>query len=132
MENSYSAHLFHMKSNDHDHWGPYGMLVREVAFCLAEVGNHDYLDIPEIVEDIALCFAEQYEFDLRSAFIENSKPCIVKFIDQNPHEWCLTPALYYLYTKFRGESLSRWCNTCFDGQGKPVRPDQIKLIENTD
>lgn len=33
-------------------WGPYAMLVREVAALSKEVGNHDYLDAPEIIEDI--------------------------------------------------------------------------------
>ncbi len=50
LGNSHSASLYHMKVNDRDHWGPYGVLVREVAFCPVEVGNHDYLDVPEIVE----------------------------------------------------------------------------------
>ena len=118
-----------MKVSDADHWGPYGVLVRDVAFCPAEIGNHDYLGIPEIIEDISLCFVEQYGFDLRSAFIQNSQPCIVKFIDYTPDPRCLPPALYYLYSRFHGEPLSLSCNTCFDGLGKSVRQKQIQRVE---
>jgi len=129
MGDSHSAFLYHMKLNDPDHWGPYGVLVRDVAFCPTEVSNHDYLDIPEIVEDISLCFAERHGFDLRSAFIQNSKPCIVKFIDEDPHLRCLPPALYYLYSRFHRQCLTLSCNTCFDGRGRLVGPDSIRKIE---
>jgi hypothetical protein len=129
MGDSDSAFLYHLKRNDPDHWGPYGVLVRDVAFCPTEIGNHDYLDMPEIVEDISLCFEDRYGFDLRSAFTQNSKPCIVKFVDTNPHERCFPPALYYLYSRFHGGRLSLSCNTCFDGRGSSVRPEQIHRIE---
>jgi hypothetical protein len=128
MGDSHSAFLYHMKLNDRDHWGPYGMLVRDVAFSQTNLGSH-YLTIPEIIEDISLCFAEQFGFDLRSAYIQNSQPCIVKFIVENPYPRCLPPALYYLFSRFHGESLSLSCNTCFDGGGNPVGPQQILRIE---
>jgi hypothetical protein len=128
MGDSHSAFLYHMKVKDPDHWGPYGLLVRDIAFSRTNLGSH-YLTIPEIIEDISLCFAEQFGFDLRSAYIRNSQPYIVKFIDENPHPRCLPPALYYLYSTFQGESLSLSCNTCFDGGGKRVGPQQILSIE---
>lgn len=128
MGDSHSAFLYRMKLNDPDHWGPYGMLVRDVAFSQTNLGSH-YLTIPEIIEDISLCFADQFGFDLRSEYIQNSQPCIVKFIDENPHPRCLPPALYYLYSTFQGETLSLSCNTCFDGGGKRVGPQQILRIE---
>ena len=129
MGNSPSADLYHMKVNDAFHWGPYGVLVRDAALRPTQIGNHDYLRIPEIVEDISLCFEEQYGFDLCSAFIQNSQPVIVKFIDKDPHHRCLPPALYYLYSRFHGEALSLACNTCFDGRGERIRADQIRSVE---
>lgn len=129
MGDSHSAHLYHMKVRDSDYWGPYGVLVRDVALCPSEVGHHDYLGIPEIVEDICLCLAESNEFDLYAAFVENSKPSIVKFIDPNPSIRCLPPAIYYLYARFHKEQLSLSCNTCFDGGAKPVPAEWIQRID---
>jgi hypothetical protein len=34
------------------HWGPYAILVREVASCANALGQHDYLAMPEIIEDL--------------------------------------------------------------------------------
>jgi hypothetical protein len=129
MGASHSAFLYHMKVNDRDHWGPYGVLVRDVGLCPNEIGNHDYLGVPEIIEDICLCFAEQYNFDLLSAFLQNSRPCIVKFIDEQSHTRCLPPALYYLYSRFWAKPLSLSCNTCFDGGGKVIPAEKIQQVE---
>ena len=129
MGDSHSAYLYRLKVNDRDHWGPYGVLVRDVAFCATEIGNHDYLCVPEIIEDICLCFADRFNFDLLSEFTQNSQPYIVKFIDESPHPSCLPPALYYLYSKFRRECLSLSCNTCFDGSGTIVPNAAIQKIE---
>lgn len=130
MGDSHSAYLYHLKVRDRDHWGPYGVLVRDAALCPAEIGHHDYLAVPEIVEDICLCFAERFDFDLVSKFTENSQPYIVKFIEETPHPRCLSPALYYLYSRFHGERLSLSCNTCFDGRGKVVCAQKIQKIES--
>lgn len=39
-----------MKLSHNDHYGPYAMLVREIAFYSDKVSNHNHLMIPESVE----------------------------------------------------------------------------------
>ena len=43
---------YDMKTKDSFHWGPYAMLIKEAAFRWKEIGNHDYLRLPEVVLDI--------------------------------------------------------------------------------
>lgn len=43
---------FGMKVKDSLHWGPYAILVREVADYARTLGQHDYLGMPEIIEDL--------------------------------------------------------------------------------
>ncbi|AWI03207.1 hypothetical protein [Clostridium drakei] len=50
------------------------MVVKDAAFSSEEIGNHDYLKIPEIVEDICVCFEKIYGINL---YISNSKSMIV-------------------------------------------------------
>ena len=61
------------------HSGPFAFLVRPIIFQSRQAGNHDYLGIPEIVEDICLSYEEMYGHSLRERFLEASRPCIVKF-----------------------------------------------------
>jgi hypothetical protein len=49
---SVADHHYQNKTTDELHWGPYAILVKEVAFCANELSQHDYLGIPEIIEDI--------------------------------------------------------------------------------
>jgi len=124
-----SAHLYKMKVNNHSAGGPYAILVREIAFKSEQVGSHDYLRVPEIVEDICLCFRDQYGVDLLAAYKANSNPCIVKFAHDEPRSDCVTVALYYLYNCYYKNDLSWKCNTCFDNLGRPVPPKRILKVE---
>jgi hypothetical protein len=123
------AHLYRMKLGGRHLWGPYALLIRDIAFQPEEVGNHDYLDVPEIVEDICICFSERYDIDLLDAYRERTKPCIVKFVDSETTDEHLLTALYYLYTVHRGDPLSMACNTCFDGGGSPIPKERILGVE---
>jgi len=58
MGSHHDADLYSMKANDAMHWGPYALLTRDHAFKSEEIGNHDYFDAPEIVEDICICFTK--------------------------------------------------------------------------
>src|SRR5437899_12977202 len=81
----YSAQDYTMKTENPFHWGPYAMLVRDIAFKPAEMGNYDYLLGPEIVEDICFCFETVHKIDLLTLFRQNTRPCIVKFVDSTTH-----------------------------------------------
>lgn len=48
------------------HCGPYAMLVREAAFRAGEIGNHDYLVVPEIVQDICRGYEERFNASIVS------------------------------------------------------------------
>jgi hypothetical protein len=54
--------------SDAMHWGPYALLIKDHAFKSEQIGNHDYFDSPEIVEDVCIYFTERHRFDLLAAF----------------------------------------------------------------
>jgi hypothetical protein len=128
MGSHHHAWLYEMKASDSKHWGPYALLTRDHAFKPEEIGNHDYLGAPEIVEDVCICFSERHEFDLLGAFIRNTRPCVVKFFD-GPRSDCVPTAAYHLYNTHRGSGCSTRCNTCYDGGGVPVAPERILKVE---
>jgi hypothetical protein len=80
---------YNLKTSGSIHWCPYAMLVKDIGF--NDVGNHNYLRVPEIVEDICLSFQQQYGVDLLQRYLNNTKSCIVKFYSNNIKE-------YYLYS----------------------------------
>jgi hypothetical protein len=109
--------------------GPFGFLIREVAFRSTEVGNVDYFRIPEIVEDISACIPRHYNFNLAQLYQERTKPCIVKFSRDCEDRQCLATALYYLYSVRTQESFSNWLSYSFDGHGTMVPKERISKIE---
>jgi hypothetical protein len=122
------AGLYEMKVSDPREWGPFALLIKDHAFRSKEIGNHDYLGVPEIVEDICMCFTQKHGFDLLAAFTKKTKPCIVKFF-AGPRSDCVETAIYHLYKAHRGEKCSIQCNTCYDAEGVPVAPDRIMNVE---
>lgn len=123
------AQLFGMKVNDPLHWGPFGILVRELAFKSKEVGAHDYFQAPEIIEDICVCHSEQFGGNLLGDFYEQSKPYIIKFRGHDDRPDALRAALMYLWTKIHGEPLGFNCSTGFCGYGARVEPELILDVE---
>jgi hypothetical protein len=123
------AHLYAMKTEKPFYWGPYAILVRDIAFKPKEVGNHDYLFGPEIVEDICICFEKVYKFDLLTLFRKSTKPCIVKFVDSAPRSKYLRAAIFYLYVTRRHDRLRDYCNDCLDARGAAVSRDRILKVE---
>lgn len=113
------------KLKDKNHWGPYAIMVRETAF----LNFNHYLEKPEIVEDICNEFTKKYKIDLLKAFQENTKPCIVKFFDENFKEEYLGIALNYLYRSHKKICLADTCDYCFNGKGVGVPYKKIINIE---
>lgn len=127
---SYSdAFQYQLKYKDEFHWGPYAMLIRKVAFYPKEIGNHDYLNVPEIIDDICYPFNEKYGFDLLSRFKEATVPCIVKFETNNSDEQHMGIVVNYLYHRHHNLELSFHCNTTFDGMGKAIPRESILGFE---
>lgn len=118
---------FGWKMNNKMHWGPYAMLVREIAFSASAVGNHDYLSMPEIVEDILGLDSRCDE--LKNVYRETTKPCIVKFSTDGIERYTLRAAIFYLFSKINNHELSIHCNTCFDGKGEIIPAENILAVE---
>jgi hypothetical protein len=108
--------------------GPYAMLNPNIAPFASSIGYHDYLRVPEIIEDICECFKIKYGIDIKSIFIKESKPCIVKFVVNNSREDCLKCALYYIYSIIHNEKLGTLINTCFDSKGTIIPVSDIMSI----
>lgn len=124
---------FDLKRECKDHYGPYAMLVREIAFNSNQVRNHDYLRIPEIVEDMCMGMENEYGIDLIGKYIEKSTPVITKFrkvvCDHEKDKNYIGTALCYLYCKLNNKRLSLICNTCFCGYGEAIKAEDIITVE---
>lgn len=83
------------------------MLVRETAFRSHEMGNHDYLWLPEIVEDICNGYRDASGFAIHETVRAYTIPYVVKF--WSPKETgkdCVEASMYYLYCTAHGQELS--------------------------
>jgi len=118
-----------LKTSNPIHWGPYAMLMKQVAFVPTLVGNHDYLEVPEIVEDICNGLDSNTNSKVLAAYKKSTTPCIIKFWVNGLDRRCLVPAVCYLYNNIINEEFSRLCNTCFDAGGVVIPNAQILKIE---
>ena len=125
----HSGFLYKLKVDDRVHWGPYAMLVRDAALSPGELMNHDYLETPEIVADICDCINQRFGVDLLPRFCEASHACIVKFVGPPDRPDVLPIAMMYLWAMQHNAGLGSSSNTCFDGHGERVRPNQIVDVE---
>ena len=71
--NGVSDFQYGFKTGDSLHWGPFAMLVRKVAFNASKVGNHDYLEVPEIIEDICNGYEHKYNESIYNKVISGLK-----------------------------------------------------------
>ena len=132
LEKNYSNHfamLYRLKLNDSIHGGPWAFLVKDLISKTREMGNHDYLRVPEIVEDICICFDEKYNENLQELVFQSTKPCIVKFIDNGLTPLNLGTVLYYLYSCFHKLDFNLYCNNIYDGKGVEVKSEAIYKVE---
>lgn len=109
--------------------GPYAMLIKDISKNLIEEGNHDYLSIPEIVEDILDEINDRYNINLKPDYQLKTRPTIVKFYHSENTEQYIGNALYYLYEKFKKTGNELKANTCFNANGKSISPEYIDYIE---
>ena len=85
--NTDSCHMAHyfflfVEKTEHSiHWGPYAMLVKDALIMPEQYDCHDYLEIPEIVEDyIGVKYPLHFNL-LRDIYKKETNPCIVEFLD---------------------------------------------------
>lgn len=119
-----------LKTSNRLHWGPYGYLVREVADHAYDLSQHDYLAMPEIVEDICNGYKKRFGASLIEHFRRELKPCAVKFVMPAGSRGfdTLRVALSYLYSSVKQEELGHSCITCFDGEGIAVPVERILSV----
>lgn len=119
----HSAHLYRSKVGDRIHHGPFAQLVREHSLN-PPWGMHDYLDIPEIVEDIARCVG----MDLEMRFRRSTTPCIVKFARPRAGVGDLASALFYAYSELHkvDVGLNGVGGIACDG---PVLPSEVLYVQ---
>lgn len=109
--------------------GPNAMLVKESAFRSGEMGNHDYLAMPEIVEDICHGYDKQFGESIQEVIAAGLKKCIVKFellargVDYTPE------ALGYCWCKYHNECLHNYANACYPDDGQTIPHAAIRKIE---
>jgi hypothetical protein len=113
------------------HGGPYGILVREVADYANALGQHDYLRMPEIIED--LCDEVQAEcgLELLPLFEERWRPALVKFIAPagDSGEFALAVALRYLRAVELDGKPDKGAVWCFDGDNQVVSHERILKVD---
>jgi len=121
---------YQLKTSSCRHSGPYAMLVRESAFRCQEMGTHDYLKLPEIIEDICNGFYNSTGIMIHKNISINLVPHIVKFWStEKTGKDCIESAMYYLYLTAHNQKLTIYANTCFDGGNCAIKPEQIVQIE---
>lgn len=125
--------LYQIKIPDAFHWGPYAHLVREVAFQNEEFWAHDYLRLPEIIEDICDAYQEKYSISIEEDVMKALTPCIIKFkSNKRTDSWVVYRAILYLYCKFRGIPFFVEANTSFDAKNEIIPRKDIVNIEFID
>jgi hypothetical protein len=122
--------LYRQKTASAFHFGPYAMLVRESAFWSREMRNHDYLGVPEIIEDICNDYKQRFGTTIETEISTALKPCIVKFeVEDDSASSLVENALRYCWCKANGHGLDFGANNCFDGKGKAIPHENIRKIE---
>lgn|GEM_PF-560112 len=117
---------YRLKHNDQFHWGPYAVLVKETAFNASDLSQHDYLGMPEIIEDICNGYEERFGDSIIEIYESSLVPKIVKFQShQRLDSGCVEAALFYAYELVRGNPPSSNCVTCFDGEGIKIEPSSV-------
>jgi hypothetical protein len=110
--------------------GPYAVLVREVLLRPSEAGSHDFLGVPEIIEDICMSYKDGFGHNLHDEFVAATRPCIVKFVSREVRGDAVAAALTYVHRRLRNEDLFLpECNACFDGERRRVPPEDVLKID---
>ncbi|MGY5958070.1 DUF4261 domain-containing protein [Kosakonia sp. BK9b] len=124
--------LFRMRTTNKIHWGPYGHLVREVHLHAHKLRLHNYMRLPELVEDVCNAYQKKHGQDLTGHYLNVLKPCIVCFRGDIAYEkGALEAALGYAYTSVRGLPPDSSAVFGIDRHGISVSGNAIVNVEFT-
>ena len=107
--------------------GPYAHLARQHH--LPHDGHHDYLAIPEIVEDIA----RTCELVLAQRFQAATTPCVVKFHADHMNSEILQAGFWYVHGMLHHGSPGELARCHYNGNGNAVPAldvVSVEIIEN--
>jgi hypothetical protein len=121
--------LYRLKTGDRLHFGPYGVLVRDILLDPSATNSHDYLACPEIVQDIARCYQSAHKVDLEARFCAASHPVIVKFQSRDVWAGALPTSVWFVFAKLRHAELTLHARGGFDGEGRAVQPGDVVEVE---
>lgn len=123
--NGISNYQYNLKTTDTFSDGPYGILIKEVSLHAKRLSQHDYLAIPEIIEDIL-----DYNETLLAHYRKILVPKIVKFKSTKYLDnACIKTTLFYLYRKVRNHKIDMNSILCFDGEGEVIVYEDIINVE---
>ncbi len=117
------------KLNSNGNSGPWGYLIKEICFFKID-SEHNYLDIPEVVEDIVTFKYRKFYDIIIQKYKDITAPCIVKFsTGQILHPDNLEYVINYLFQKFHhimynNQSVFSFCNS-----GRLINSKMIEEID---
>lgn len=120
---------YHARMNNPGSHGPFASLPRDACLSHGQAGIHDSPDAPEIVEEICSAFRAEFGVDLLRSYRENTRPCIVTFVDSGTGPEYLGAALHFLYRHLRGEPPPGDCRVDFNARGVAIPPESIRKVE---
>lgn len=122
---------YSLKHNDPFHWGPYAMLVKDTAYHSRDLGNHDYLRMPEIIEDICNGYQKQFGEPIIEFYEQLLIPKVVKFESSSRlDDGCIEAAIYFAYQYVRKMPPNGGTVTCFDGNGTGINFEDIISVSD--
>jgi hypothetical protein len=113
-----------------DDEGPFATLFKDMAIHPPK-GYHSYIDVPEMIQDIAgTLFGENYD-QLVMRYKSITKPYVVSFISE-AGQLELSRALWYLHSIVDGDppiEAAKIANTFFNSNGITIDPSRIVKSE---
>lgn len=124
----HEAQLIQLKTGSNLDGGPFAFLVRDFIL-QPPAATHNYLRMPEIVEDICVNYESRFGRPLAERFQSATQACIVKFQSSACRSDAVGAALMYVHRIAIGEDLFSDCNTCYDGGGSTIPRSEILGLE---
>lgn len=125
----HDGELYRLKTRDELHDGPYTVLVKDTLMRPNELGLHDYLDCPEIVQDICRCHSARFDLkpDLEARFKAATYPCIVTVRRTRVESRAIGSAIWFI----RAQLLAQTLNLCTAGgfPPKPIAPEDVVAVD---